>query len=262
MKEISSDGVEKLKKILNQVFEDDQKYRKVSRKLLDQYGQNSKEVQEIIEKTAILDKKNLERIEIILEQYGWLSKDIIGFKESEAIFLVIQHASLDTQIKYFPIMEKAVELGNARKCDLAMLQDRILVKQGKKQIYGTQLIYNEELGQYVVEPLVYPEKVDERRETVGLPPMKEYLESYDLTWTDGEFKKKQEIKMENDVKELIKDIEEQIVQVKKELESPNNPSKRLKRDIDKKLNNYKSKNDEDIKELVTYIDSKVKGTNK
>lgn len=68
--------------------------------------------------------------------------------------------------------------------------------------------------------------------------------------------------MENDVKELIKDIEEQIVQVKKELESPNNPSKRLKRDIDKKLNNYKSKNDEDIKELVTYIDSKVKGTNK
>lgn len=190
MKEISSDVVEKLKKILNQVFEDDQKYRKVSRKLLDQYGQNSKEVQEIIEKTAILDKKNLERIEIILEQYGWLSKDIIGFKESEAIFLVIQHASLDTQIKYFPIMEKAVELGNARKCDLAMLQDRILVKQGKKQIYGTQLIYNEELGQYVVEPLVYPEKVDERRETVGLPPMKEYLESYDLTWTDGEFKKK------------------------------------------------------------------------
>ena len=68
--------------------------------------------------------------------------------------------------------------------------------------------------------------------------------------------------MENDVKELIKDIEEQIVQVKKELESPNNPSKRLKRDIDKKLNNYKSKNDEDIKELVTYIDSKVKGANK
>lgn len=68
--------------------------------------------------------------------------------------------------------------------------------------------------------------------------------------------------MENDVKELIKDIEEQIVQVKKELESPNNPSKRLKRDIDTKLNNYKAKNDEDIKELVTYIDSKVKGANK
>ncbi len=190
MKEITSDVVEKLKKILNKVFEDDQKYRRNSKKLLDQYGPDSKEVQEVVEKTAKLDKKNLERIEIILEQYGWLSEDIIGFKESEAIFLVIQHASLEVQIKYFPIMEKAVELGNARKCDLAMLQDRILVKQGKKQIYGTQLIYNEEEKQYVVEPLVYPEKVDERRQSVGLPPMNEYLKCYDLTWENGNSQKR------------------------------------------------------------------------
>ena len=120
MKEITSDVVEKLKKILNKVFEDDQKYRRNSKKLLDQYGPDSKEVQEVVEKTAKLDKKNLERIEIILEQYGWLSEDIIGYKESEAIFLVIQHASLEVQIKYFPIMEIAGDLGNARQCDFAL----------------------------------------------------------------------------------------------------------------------------------------------
>lgn len=190
MKPITSEVIEKLKIILNAVYDDDQKYRRVSKDMLDKYGPNSKEVQEVIEKTAELDKQNLERIEIILEEYGWLSEDIVGYKESEAIFLVIQHASLETQIKYFPIMEEAVKMGNARRCDLAMLQDRILVKQGKKQIYGTQLIYDEEKGQYIVEPLVYPEKVDERRAEAGLPSMNESLEYYGLSWENGECKRR------------------------------------------------------------------------
>ena len=84
----------------NKVYEDDQKYRKNSKEFLDKYGPNSNEVQEAVKEQARLDKLNLERIEVILEQYGWLSEDIVGFKESEAIFLVIQHASLETQIKY------------------------------------------------------------------------------------------------------------------------------------------------------------------
>lgn len=190
MKELTNDTVEKLKKILNAVYEDDQKYRKKSKEILDQYGPLSKEVQDILEKTALLDKKNLERIEVILKEYGWLGEDIVGYKESEAIFLVIQHANLETQIKYFPIMEEAVKNGNARRCDLAMLQDRMLVKQGEKQIYGTQLIYDEELGHYIVEPLADPEKVDDLRCSVGLPKMNQFLEYYGLSWENGEYKKR------------------------------------------------------------------------
>jgi len=185
MKEITSDIVEKIKKILNKVYEDDQKYRKNSKEFLDKYGPNSNEVQEALKEQARLDKLNLERIEVILEQYGWVSEDIVGFKESEAIFLVIQHASLETQMKYYPIMENAVKLGNARKCDLAMLEDRILVKQGKEQIYGTQIIYNEDRKQYELEPLANPETVEDRRKSVGLPPMNEYLALYGLSWENG-----------------------------------------------------------------------------
>ncbi len=190
MKEITSDIVEKIKKILNKVYEDDQKYRKNSKEFLDKYGPNSNEVQEAVKEQARLDKLNLERIEVILEQYGWLSEDIVGFKESEAIFLVIQHASLETQIKYFSIMENAVKLGNARKCDLAMLEDRILVKQGKEQRYGTQLIYNENERQYSLEPLANPKTVEDRRESVGLPSMNEYLALYGLSWENGNAKTK------------------------------------------------------------------------
>lgn len=190
MKPLTDDVVKKLKIILNKVYEDDQKYRKKSKTMLDKFGPSSKEVEEVLEKMRELDKKNQERVGIILDEYGWLSEKTVGYKESEAIFLVIQHASLETQIKYYPLMEKAVEMGNARRCDLAMLQDRIQVKQSKPQIYGTQLIYDDELGYYVVEPVVYPEKVDERRAQVGLPPMNEYLDYYGLTWENGRYKKK------------------------------------------------------------------------
>lgn len=185
MKQLTVETVDKIKKILKQVYEDDQKYRKSSKKMLDKYGPASLEIKETIIEMEKLDKKNLERIEVILNEYGWLSEDIIGVKENATLFLVLQHASLDVQLKYYPIMEEAVELGCARKSDLAMLKDRILVKQGKKQMYGTQLIYNEDEHCYEVEPLVYPERVDERRMVVGLPPMSEYLEYYGLSWENG-----------------------------------------------------------------------------
>ena len=87
-------------------------------------------------------------------------------------------------------MENAVKLGNARKCDLAMLEDRILVKQGKEQRYGTQLIYNENERQYSLEPLANPKTVEDRRESVGLPSMNEYLALYGLSWENGNAKTK------------------------------------------------------------------------
>ena len=117
MKQINAETIEKIKKILKQVYEDDQKYRKKSKKMLDKHGRDSIEVKEAIIEMEKLDKKNRERIEIILKEYGWLGEDIIGVKENATIFLVIEHADLESQLKYYPIMEEAVELGCARASD-------------------------------------------------------------------------------------------------------------------------------------------------
>ena len=182
--------IEKIKRILKQVYEDDQKYRKNSKDLLDKYGAFSEEMQGIIKDMEALDKINQERIEVILNEYGYLGEKVIGYKENVTIFLVIQHASLDFQLKYYPVMEEAVIMGNARSCDLAMLKDRILVKQGKEQVFGTQLIYDENLKHYILEPLENAQEVDERRRGVGLAPMSEYLEMYGLLWENGSVKVK------------------------------------------------------------------------
>ena len=58
---------------------------------------------------------------------------------------------------------------------IAYLDDRLAVAFGKAQHYGTQL----RLGPDGLEPLPIedPESVDERRMSVGLEPLAEYVET-------------------------------------------------------------------------------------
>ena len=96
-----------------------------------------------------------------------------------AAFLILQHSELPTQEKYLTMFKEAAKSGEARKADAAMLEDRVLMRQGKKQIYGTQLQSNAESnGKLFVFPIDDELHVDERRSGVGLPPLKEYLEHF------------------------------------------------------------------------------------
>jgi len=59
--------------------------------------------------------------------------------------------------------------------DIAYLTDRVLVGEGKEQVYGTQLRTNEK-GELELSPLFEPATVDQRRQRMGLGPLKEYME--------------------------------------------------------------------------------------
>ena len=57
--------------------------------------------------------------------------------------------------------------------DYALLFDRVLVSDGKPQIYGTQAkLENNKLTFY---PIKDATKADKRRKKIGLPPLAEYL---------------------------------------------------------------------------------------
>jgi hypothetical protein len=58
-----------------------------------------------------------------------------------------------------------------------LLEDRILLREGKKQIYGSQVRRNE-AGEWEAHSLEDPERVDERRASVGLPPLAQYLAGF------------------------------------------------------------------------------------
>jgi hypothetical protein len=92
------------------------------------------------------DQENLHKIKAILDQYGRLSPEQVGMNASQALFLVIQHADLETQLTYLPMIRTAEKTGKILSSNLAILEDRINMRQGKKQVYGSQSFSDKATG--------------------------------------------------------------------------------------------------------------------
>jgi hypothetical protein len=178
--------------ILDTIHKDDQKYREESQELEKKYGWHSKEVQDLWKIIHFKDSINLIKVKKILNEEGWLGPDIIGEDGNTTLFLVIQHADTETQIKYLPMLREAVKNGNAKARHLAMLEDRILIFQGEKQIYGSQIEMDYKTKEYILSPMIDPDNVDQRRAEVGLKPIAEYLKIFNIAWDVEKFKMRME----------------------------------------------------------------------
>ncbi|WP_343623886.1 DUF6624 domain-containing protein [Flavobacterium lindanitolerans] len=171
------------------IDESDQKYRNQIDETISRFGNNSKEAKELFKNMKTTDSLNLIQVEKILRKYGWLGADKIGSQANTTLFMVIQHADLPAQLKYLPVMRTAVKQGNAKAASLALLEDRVALKQGKKQIYGSQVSWNMETNVSFVAPLEDPDNVDKRRTAVGLPILADYLLEMGLEWNVEQYKK-------------------------------------------------------------------------
>ncbi|MDT3404367.1 DUF6624 domain-containing protein [Mucilaginibacter terrae] len=125
-------------KELTGIYDDDQSYRLKLDSVGKKYGRNSKEVKDLWSTIREKDSVNLSKVTVILDKHGWLGADVVGDKGNLTLFLVIQHADIKTQEKYLPMMRKAATEGKANSANLALLEDRVAIRQGKKQIYGSQ----------------------------------------------------------------------------------------------------------------------------
>jgi hypothetical protein len=183
----------KLKAELEKVFADDQKYRDEIGAANEKYGWGSKEVDSIEKALKPLIKEtdsiNLGIVLRILEKYGWLGTDVVGELGNSTLWAVIQHADLKTQEIYLPKMREAAKEGKARRDQLALLEDRVALRQGRKQIYGSQICGDPVTKIAYVCPLENPDNVNIRRAEVGLEPLEEYLKNYQLTWDAEQYKK-------------------------------------------------------------------------
>jgi hypothetical protein len=140
-----------------------------------EHGFDSVEVRVLWEEQSKIDKRNLQRLEEIVSARGWPGRSVVGTEATRAAFLIIQHADYATQVKYLPVVKSAVEAGELEGQALALLQDRILVNEGKKQIYGTQLDRNKVTGALEPFPIEDEANVDARRAELGMRPLAEYL---------------------------------------------------------------------------------------
>jgi hypothetical protein len=169
-----------MRRELVRMGEDDQKRRQEMMDLMDRVaGSDSEKMakkwKQAVERQNDLDGKNRQRLDEIVKQHGWPKTSVFGEEASGVAFLIVQHAELDYQKKYFPLIKDAVAQKEARQSDLAMLEDRILTREGKKQAYGTQLRLNQTTQRMELYPIEDEVNVDSRRAAVGLEPLAEYL---------------------------------------------------------------------------------------
>ena len=86
--------------------------------------------------SVTLDGENIKRVEEIIAKYGYPGKALVGTPENRAAWIVIQHSSPQVIQKYLPMLREAVKNGDLDRQSLALTEDRNLMYQGKKQIYG------------------------------------------------------------------------------------------------------------------------------
>lgn len=175
--------------VLDTIYQEDQGLRRQISEVEEKYGRDSDEMKAHWKTIAEKDSINLIKIQKILDERGWLGPDIIGNQGNTTLFLVIQHSDQAVQEKYLPMMREAVAKGNARPSSLALLEDRVALGQGKKQIYGSQIGRNAETGEFYVSPLQDPDNVDKRRAEVGLGTLQEYVSNWNITWDVEKYKK-------------------------------------------------------------------------
>lgn len=176
-----------LQKQLLEMKQEDQKHRHEMMELVNKLSGPDKDkliprYQQLVEEQAALDARLIQQLETIIAQHGWPTISLVGKEASNSAFLILQHADLSYQKKYFSLVKEAADKDEARKSDVAMLEDRILMREGKKQIYGSQLRTNEQTQKLEVYPIEDEENVDKRRAAVGLMPMKEYLKYFELEY--------------------------------------------------------------------------------
>jgi len=72
-------------------------------------------------------------------------------------------------------MRLEIEKENADPRNYAFLTDRVLINTGKKQLYGTQTLFNFNTAQAYPKALEDSINVNERRAQMELEPIEEYL---------------------------------------------------------------------------------------
>jgi hypothetical protein len=122
---------------------------------------------------AGVHRRNAARLTEILDRHGWPGRDLVGADGAAAAWLVLQHAIGDP-----PLMRRGLALlgalapGDVEPAQLAMLEDRVRAFEGRPQRYGTQYDWDEK-GLLGPLPIEDPERVDERRRSVGQGPLEE-----------------------------------------------------------------------------------------
>lgn len=125
------------------------------------------------------DSANAAWLKAYVARWGWPTAAQVGQEAVRSAFLIVQHATHDTGFmrSMVPSINESHRRGDLDGGAVALLTDRLEVKAGRPQIYGTQLSLRN--GRWVLDPIADSARVDQRRRSMGLPPLADYLRVVD-----------------------------------------------------------------------------------
>ena len=121
-----------------------------------------------------MDTGNTRWLADILATRGWPGRSMAGEDGAAAAWLLAQHADLDLGLQraFLDALRGAVAEGEASPANLAYLEDRVRVSDGRPQLYGTQFTVTD--GEFGPCPIEDRQQLDERRAAAGLEPFAVY----------------------------------------------------------------------------------------
>jgi hypothetical protein len=169
---VNQDSILKIR--LESIRTKDQTLRLILPELENRFGKDSEEIKYIWTLIHFQDSINEIDVTRIIDSHGWLGTNRIGELANQTLWLVIQHAPIELQEKYIPYLRTSVKNGESEGWYLAFLEDRIAMRNGEKQIYGTQSTFNKKTGKNHIYPIQNSDNVNERRKEIGLDAIEEY----------------------------------------------------------------------------------------
>ena len=84
------------------------------------------------------------------------------------------------------MLTESVAKGESEGWHLAFLEDRILMRNKKKQLYGTQAVWDKTLRKNKIYPIEDLKNVNQRRKKLGLESIEKYAESNGYIFNQNE----------------------------------------------------------------------------
>ncbi len=127
-----------------------------------------------------VDTDNTAWIRATITDVGWIDAARFGRQASSTAFLIVQHSGdLELMVTALPLIEADVKAGLSDGGGFALLHDRLALRLGGKQRYGSQLGSSRGDDTLYISPLEDRESVDELRATMGMQPLADYLKLFE-----------------------------------------------------------------------------------
>jgi len=133
---------------------------------------------------SAVDTRNTNELKVILLKFDWITVSDFGVQADRNAWLLVQHADHDPQFQSDVLkkLEPLCPKGETNPANYAYLYDRVAASwndtsKQKPQRYGTQGTCVGP-GKWEPIPIEDPDKVDERRASVGLGPLSEYIAGF------------------------------------------------------------------------------------